>query len=537
MHGNKKERAPKQAPQPAETVKQQENAAVPESKPQDVSAPKTLPEKEEAPSVNDGTEDNGAAGAAESAKDTAAEDAEQPDGPDASKEAERAAVPEASDKAAEADAAEGAAEKSAAPKAEAVAGDEKHEENEKPEKSEQEGKAENAEKAQEPGTGGSPSPAAESRAPSKPSEPSEPSEPPSKLSEPSNLLEPSAREKLRAAVGRLGWKKWAAIAAVFAVLLGAGLFLAFGTTHVIERSDRDAKENIYMVVKPGTTASEISDHLTRLGVIDSRLRFWWLMKLQGDAQKFKTGTYAFAPHMDEQAVLDKLVSGDTTVVRFTIPEGFGIKEIAKRLADEGLVDEQEFLAEAKDFAPYDYMKKRPNERYAAEGYLFPDTYEIHSEVTPEAIMKMMAEDFDTRLTPAMRQQAAEKGLSIHDLITLASLVEKEARYDEDRPIIAQVFFKRLQMGMPLQSDTTLQYLMAGPKEDVSIEDTKIDSPYNTYQHMGLPPGPIASPGMKSILAVLNPASTDYLYFVADRQGHNHYSQTYDEHLAIVEQVR
>lgn len=351
------------------------------------------------------------------------------------------------------------------------------------------------------------------------------------------LAEPARFEKLRAAVLNLGWKKWTAIAVVAAVLLGAGLFLAFGTSHTIERSDRDAGENIYMVVKPGTTASEISDRLTHLGVIDSRLRFWWLMKLQGDAGKFKTGTYAFTPHMDEQAVLDKLVAGDTTVVKFTIPEGFGIKEIAKRLADEGLVDEQEFLAEAKDFAPYDYMKKRPNVRYAAEGYLFPDTYVIHSDVSAEGIMKMMAEDFDTRLTPALRQQAAAKGLSIHDLITLASLVEKEARYDEDRPIIAQVFFKRLQMGMPLQSDTTLQYLMAGPKEDVSIEDTKIDSPYNTYQHEGLPPGPIASPGMKSILAVLNPANTDYLYFVADRQGHNHYSQTYDEHLAIVEQVR
>lgn len=351
------------------------------------------------------------------------------------------------------------------------------------------------------------------------------------------LAEPARFEKLRAAVLNFGWKKWTAIAVVAAVLLGAGLFLAFGTSHTIERSDRDAGENIYMVVKPGTTASEISDRLMQLGVIDSRLRFWWLMKLQGDASKFKTGTYAFTPHMDEQAVLDKLVAGDTTVVKFTIPEGFGIKEIAKRLADEGLVDEQEFLAEAKDFAPYDYMKKRPNVRYAAEGYLFPDTYVIHSDVSAEGIMKMMAEDFDTRLTPALRQQAAAKGLSIHDLITLASLVEKEARYDEDRPIIAQVFFKRLQMGMPLQSDTTLQYLMVGPKEDVSIEDTKIDSPYNTYQHEGLPPGPIASPGMKSILAVLNPANTDYLYFVADRQGHNHYSQTYDEHLAIVEQVR
>ena len=504
MHGNKKKRAPKQAPQPAETVKQQENAveqpadkaeaAVPEGKPQDNPAAKESTKKA-----------------------AAAESAEQPDNPDGSKE-EGATTPEAS-KVAETGTAESPAAKPA-----------KTSKGEKQQKTEQ---SETAEKAEKPEAGGKASAAAETPAPSKPSENPEPSE----NHKPSDVLEPSAREKLRAALGRLGWKKWAAVALVLVVLLGAGLFLAFGTTHVIERSDRDAKENIYMVVKPGTTASEISDHLTRLGVIDSRLRFWWLMKIQGDAQKFKTGTYAFAPHMDEQAVLDKLVSGDTTVVRFTIPEGFGIKEIAKRLADEGLVDEQEFLAEAKDFAPYDYMKKRPNERYAAEGYLFPDTYEIHSEVTPEAIMKMMAEDFDTRLTPALRQQAAEKGLSIHDLITLASLVEKEARYDEDRPIIAQVFFKRLQMGMPLQSDTTLQYLMAGPKEDVSIEDTKIDSPYNTYQHAGLPPGPIASPGMKSILAVLNPASTDYLYFVADRQGHNHYSQTYDEHLAIVEQVR
>lgn len=352
-------------------------------------------------------------------------------------------------------------------------------------------------------------------------------------------IEESRWTRCKNKLSLLGWKKWAAITAVFIVLVGGGLgtYLAFGTTAVMQRSDRDAKENIYMTVKSGTTASEISERLTQLGVIDSRFRFWWLMKLQGDAGKFKTGTYAFKPHMDEQAVLDKLVAGDTTIVKFTIPEGFGVKEIAKRLADEGLVDEQDFLEKAKTYAPYDYMKKLPNERYAAEGYLFPDTYEIQSDVTPELIMKMMTQDFDSRLTPAMRQQAASMGLSIHDLVTLASLVEKEARYDEDRPIIAQVFLKRLQMGMPLQSDTTLQYLMAGPKENVSIADTKIDSPYNTYQHEGLPPGPIASPGMKAINAVLHPAATDYLYFVADHDGHNHYAKTYEEHLAIVEQVR
>ena len=169
--------------------------------------------------------------------------------------------------------------------------------------------------------------------------------------------------------------------------------------------------------------------------------------------------------------------------------------------------------------------------------MFPDTYEVRSDVGAAEVLKLMAGEFDQKLTPELRERAAEQGLSVYELITLASLVEKEARFEEDRPMIAQVFLKRLRIGMPLQSDTTIQYLLNAPKEDVSIEDTKIDSPYNTYQHMGLPPGPIANPGIASIRAVLWPADTDYLYFVADREGHNHYSQSYEEHLAIVEQVR
>jgi len=129
------------------------------------------------------------------------------------------------------------------------------------------------------------------------------------------------------------------------------------------------------------------------------------------------------------------------------------------------------------------------------------------------------------------------GLSIYELITLASLVEREVRFPEDRPIVAQVLLKRLKLNMPLQTDATLQYLMDTPKEEVSIADTQIDSPYNTYQHVGLPPGPIANPGMASITAVLHPAETDYLYFVADRRGHNHYAYTYEEHLNLVNQYR
>ncbi|MDD6134297.1 MAG: endolytic transglycosylase MltG [Selenomonadaceae bacterium] len=343
-------------------------------------------------------------------------------------------------------------------------------------------------------------------------------------------------DKLAAASDTMTWKRWA-VAAVLALLVFVGVCTAIFRSSSTPRASISADQPIYVSVKPGMSASDIGDELVKHGVLESKFSFWWKVKTSDAASQFKSGVYAMKPNMAAEEVLRKLVSGDTTVVKFTIPEGFGVKEIAKRLADEGLVEEQEFLAKAKKYAPYDYIERKDDIRYACEGFLFPDTYELHEDPTPESIMKMMAEDFDTRLTPELRARAREMNLSIFDLITLASLVEKEALYAEDRPIIAQVFFKRLKIGMPLQSDTTLQYLLDAPKEDVSIKDTKIESPYNTYQHRGLPPGPIASPGMAAIKAVLYPADTDYLYFVADRKGHNHYSTNYADHQVIVNQVR
>ena len=346
----------------------------------------------------------------------------------------------------------------------------------------------------------------------------------------------SWQDKLAVFSDKMTWKRWAVGAGGLVVILLLGCMLFFGTA-TGHQQKLNPDQVIYLSVRPGMSASDIGDELVRHGVLEGKAAFWWQVKRSGADNQFKTGMYALHPGMQANEVLQKLIAGDTTVVKFTIPEGFGIKEIAKRLAAEGLVDEQEFLRKAKAYAPYDYIQRKPDIRYACEGFLFPDTYELHEEASVDAILKMMAEDFDTRLTPELRARAKEQNLSIHDLITLASLVEKEALYAEDRPIIAQVFFKRLELGMPLQSDTTLQYLLDEPKEDVSIQDTKIESPYNTYQVKGLPPGPIASPGMAAIRAVLYPADTDYLYFVADRQGHNHYSRNYADHQAIVEQVR
>lgn len=299
----------------------------------------------------------------------------------------------------------------------------------------------------------------------------------------------------------------------------------------------DEEHAIHVKIREGLSTAEIADRLSEKGVIGSTIKFRILARIYGYDDKLRPGSYSFTPDMNIDAVFAKLLTGEKRLVRFTIPEGFGVKEIAERLNNLDLADKDDFLKAAADFAPYDYMRKHENVFFAAEGFLFPDTYAVESDVDIDELLTLMAKTFDDKLTPSMRKRAEEAGLSVYELTTLASLVEREVRFPEDRPIVAQVLLKRLKLNMPLQTDATLQYLRDVPKEDLSIEDTKVDSPYNTYQHVGLPPGPIASPGMASIQAVLHPAETDYLYFVADRRGHNHYAFTYEEHLELVNKYR
>ena len=270
---------------------------------------------------------------------------------------------------------------------------------------------------------------------------------------------------------------------------------------------------IYYTVRPGMTVGEIGKELHEQGIIESELKFWWTAKLNGFENKVKSGTFALETGMSPRDALETLVYGNTVTIRFTIPEGFGVREIATRLEDEGLVKAQDFITLATTYRPYPYVEKHENVRYAAEGFLFPDTYEINGEFDAARIIEMMAENFDRRLTKEMRARAKEMDLSIYELVTLASLVEKEAYHEEDRPIIAQIFLKRLRVGMPLQADPTVQYLLDAPKEDLLYGDTEIVSPYNTYQNVGLPPGPICCPGKASIHAALNPANTKYMYFI------------------------
>ena len=328
-------------------------------------------------------------------------------------------------------------------------------------------------------------------------------------------------------------------AAVFFCIFVIGMVLIFADPKPVNISAHgdDSENRIHIKITEGMTTAEIAEQLADKGVIVSSLKFRFLSRVRGYDGQMKPGTYVFSAGMSDEDVFEKVLAGEKHLVRFTIPEGFTVKEIAARLENSDLVDSEDFLKAAENFKPYSYMTSNKNVLYAAEGFLFPETYAVESDYSIEEILKIMNDEFNLRLTEEMRTRAKEMNLSIYDLITLASLVEKEVRYDEDRPIVAQVFLKRLQLEMPLQSDATLQYLMDAPKEDVTIEDTKINSPYNTYQNAGLPPGPVANPGMAAIEAVLNPADTDYLYFVADRDGHNHYAYSYEEHLALVNQYR
>lgn len=379
---------------------------------------------------------------------------------------------------------------------------------------------------------------------------SEESKIPSRRSE----RKPSALKKLHESLMRglreeISFKYVASVAgAVFFCILVIGAVLVFADPTVAQISKPTSTETettsaveeekrVNVKIREGLSTAEIADRLAEKDVIDSTLKFRIWARIYGYDDKLRPGSYTFTLGMSTEEVFAKLLTGEKKLVQFTVPEGFGIKDIAERLYNLDLADKNEFLQAAENFAPYDYMKKHKDVFFAAEGFLFPDTYTVENDVEIEEILSLMANTFDEKLTASMRAQAAKMDLSIYDLITLASLVEREVRFPEDRAIVAQVLLKRLKLNMPLQTDATLQYLMDTPKEEVTIEDTQIDSPYNTYQHVGLPPGPIANPGMAAIEAVLHPADTDYLYFVADRSGHNHYAYTYEEHLNLVNKYR
>lgn len=296
-------------------------------------------------------------------------------------------------------------------------------------------------------------------------------------------------------------------------------------------------ENIIITVEPGMTNADIATLLQNKKMINSPVFFRLQSKFARMERSLQAGEYEIVSGMSNWEIIDLFSKGQVRHKTLTIPEGYTIEQIAKKIEESGLGSAEEFKKAAKDYAPYSYMETSNNNViFKAEGFAYPSTYYLSPGSAEKEILAIMVKEFDTQLSEDIRQKAKDKNMSIRDLVNLASLVEKEAVFPEERPVIAGVFLKRLQIQMPLQSDTTIQYILGVQKKEISIADTKIDSPYNTYLYAELPPGPIASPSISTINAVLDPKQTNYLYFVADLEGHHHFTETYQDHLKEIERI-
>ncbi|MBI4345996.1 MAG: endolytic transglycosylase MltG [Elusimicrobia bacterium] len=282
-------------------------------------------------------------------------------------------------------------------------------------------------------------------------------------------------------------------------------------------------EGVSVTLPAKATARETARILHEEGVIGSPMAFRVLAAITRLDRQLKPGTFRLRKLMSSPEVLWRLTYGRAELVKVVIPEGFSARQIAERLEAAG-------VTKAKDFE--DYVRAN-----RLEGHIFPTTYFFSSGMEGSTVAHLMHEQFKRDVDPIFQQLGPGSRLSREQAVTLASIVEREAVLAREKPLIAAVYLNRLQRRMRLEADPTVQFAVGHWKKNLNYRDLKIDSPYNTYLHFGLPPGPICSPGAASIEAVLRPATTDALYFVADATGGHTFSVNYDDHLKAVAQLR
>jgi UPF0755 protein len=298
-------------------------------------------------------------------------------------------------------------------------------------------------------------------------------------------------------------------------------------------------------VEAGESPEEIGRRLEDMGVIHSATQFEVLVALMGYDGVLQAGEYEFDLGTPALETVYRIRRGQVSARSVTVVEGWRLEEIADAVAEQG-VPRDEFLAAARA-GRYDFgFLSGLSQGERLEGYLFPATYPIGSLQTPEDVVSDMLQAFALNVPAEVEERAADLGLSLHEVVTIASIIEREARVPDERPVMAQVFLSRLRLGISLDADPTVQYAVADEesiaefgywKQELTRADLETGSPYNTYRYYGLPPGPICSPGLGSILAVVDPADTSYLYFVARPDGSHAFAETLEEHLENVEEYR
>ncbi len=289
-------------------------------------------------------------------------------------------------------------------------------------------------------------------------------------------------------------------------------------------------ETVRVTVPEGSGMAAVSDSLAARGVIRWPGGFRLYARVRGDERSVKPGVYEFRQGSSWKEALDKLVSGDVLLLRITIPEGWTGRQIAARLAEAAETHVDSVLAILADTSALDEWKV-PGP--TLEGYLYPATYSFPVGTSPQQMVRALVDRYRKAWTPEMRERADALGMSEREVVTLASIVEKEAKVWTERDTIAAVYHNRLRIGMPLQADPTVQYALGAHQARLlySHIDSVADNPYNTYRRRGLPPGPIASPSRGSIEATLNPADVDFLFFVARPNGTHVFTRSLAEHNA------
>lgn len=323
-----------------------------------------------------------------------------------------------------------------------------------------------------------------------------------------------------------------AVLGVLLVLAVLGAIIVIYLAATVSETGRNPEKSARVEVARGDTLSEVAAKLEGAGIIKSAFVFELQARYEGYGTEIKTGHYTFEPGQDSEEILRKLTAGAAVpTITVTIPEGLTLGETARTIAADSGVSASEF-EEAARRTDYGYAFLDNSDVKSTEGYLFPAQYEFEKDVTARQIVDRLLEQYLLETQSLDIAEAKERlGLTEEQVVTVASLIEKEAATPEEKPLIASVIYNRMHRDTPLQIDATIQYALKRPKANLSLADLRIDSPYNTYENKGLPPGPICSPSRESIQAALNPADTDFLYYVLRADGKKHFfTESYNKFL-------